>query len=68
MKAVSPASLERLNADAAEAIGVRLRVCRFIAAEQERWKKVLLRARSSQTEHSTDCAYPSSWPEPRGLE
>jgi len=47
MKAVkAPASLERLNADAAEAIGgTPAQFAQFIAAEQERWKKVLLRAK-----------------------
>ena len=47
MKAVkAPASLERLNADAAEAIGgTPAPFAQFIAAEQERWKKVLLRAK-----------------------
>ncbi len=47
MKAVkAPASLERLNADAAEAIGgTPAQFSQFIAAEQERWKKVLLRAK-----------------------
>ena len=42
----APASLERLNADAAEAIGgTPAQFAQFIAAEQERWKKVLLRAK-----------------------
>ncbi len=42
----APGSLERLNADAAEAIGgTPAQFAQFIAAEQERWKKVLLRAK-----------------------
>ncbi len=42
----SPSSLERLNADAAEAIGdTPAQFAQFIAAEQARWKKVLLRAK-----------------------
>ena len=42
----APGSLERLNADAAEAIGgTPAQFEQFIAAEQERWKKVLLRAK-----------------------
>lgn len=42
----APASLERLNGDAAEAIGgTPAQFAQFIAAEQERWKKVLLRAK-----------------------
>lgn len=42
----APGSLERLNADAAEAIGsTPAQFTQFIAAEQERWKKVLLRAK-----------------------
>jgi len=47
MKAVkAPESLRRLNADAAEAIGgTPAQFAQFIAAEQGRWKKVLLRAK-----------------------
>lgn len=47
MKAVrTPASLERLGGDAAEAIGgTPAQFAQFIAAEQARWKKVLLRAK-----------------------
>ena len=47
MKAVkAPAALERLNGDAAEAIGgTPAQFAQFIASEQERWKKVLLRAK-----------------------
>ena len=42
----APGSLERLNADAAEAIGgTPAQFAQFIASEQERWKKVLLRAK-----------------------
>lgn len=42
----APGSLERLNADAAEAIGdTPAQFAQFIAAEQARWKKVLLRAK-----------------------
>lgn len=42
----APGSLERLNADAAEAVGgTPAQFAQFIAAEQERWKKVLLRAK-----------------------
>ena len=42
----APGSLERLNADAAEANGgTPAQFAQFIAAEQERWKKVLLRAK-----------------------
>ncbi|MBT9513359.1 MAG: tripartite tricarboxylate transporter substrate binding protein [Acidovorax sp.] len=42
----APASLERLNGDAAEAIGsTPAQFAQFIATEQERWKKVLLRAK-----------------------
>jgi len=42
----SQGSLERLNADAAEAIGdTPAQFAQFIAAEQARWKKVLLRAK-----------------------
>ena len=42
----APASLERLNADAHEAIGgTPAQFAQFIAAEQQRWKKVLLRAK-----------------------
>lgn len=41
----APAALERLNADAAEAIGnTPEQFAQFIATEQQRWKKVLLRA------------------------
>ena len=40
------ALVERLNADAAEAIGgTPAQFAQFIAAEQARWKKVLLRAK-----------------------
>lgn len=47
MKAVkAPATLDRLQADAAQAIGgTPAQFAQFIAAEQERWKKVLLRAK-----------------------
>lgn len=42
----APGSLERLNADAAEAIGgTPAQFAQFIQTEQERWKKVLLRAK-----------------------
>ncbi|CAN7535214.1 tripartite tricarboxylate transporter substrate binding protein [Acidovorax sp. LjRoot118] len=42
----SQGSLDRLNADAAEAIGdTPAQFAQFIAAEQARWKKVLLRAK-----------------------
>ena len=42
----SQSSLDRLNADAAEAIGdTPAQFAQFIAAEQARWKKVLLRAK-----------------------
>lgn len=47
MKAVkAPESLKRLGGDAAEAIGsTPAQFAQFIAAEQARWKKVLLRAK-----------------------
>ncbi|ABM57337.1 Uncharacterized protein UPF0065 [Verminephrobacter eiseniae EF01-2] len=47
MKAVqAPAALERLNGDAAQAIGsTPAQFAQFIAAEQQRWKAVLLRAK-----------------------
>jgi len=47
MKAVkAPDSLKRLNGDAAESIGsTPAQFAQFIAAEQARWKKVLLRAK-----------------------
>ncbi|MCW5220244.1 tripartite tricarboxylate transporter substrate binding protein [Verminephrobacter aporrectodeae subsp. tuberculatae] len=47
MKAVkAPAALERLQGDAAEAIGgTPAQFAQFIAAEQARWKRVLLRAK-----------------------
>ncbi|MCW8165497.1 tripartite tricarboxylate transporter substrate binding protein [Verminephrobacter aporrectodeae subsp. tuberculatae] len=47
MKAVkAPAALERLQGDAAEAIGgTPAQFAQFIAVEQARWKKVLLRAK-----------------------
>jgi tripartite-type tricarboxylate transporter receptor subunit TctC len=46
MKAVkSPDSLQRLTADAAEAIGgTPEQFAQFIAAEQTRWQKVIARA------------------------
>ncbi len=46
MKAVkAPGSLERLNADAAEAVGnTPEQFAQFIASEQVRWKKVIQRA------------------------
>ena len=46
MKAVrAPAALERLRGDAAESIGgTPQEFARFIAVEQERWKKVIARA------------------------
>jgi tripartite-type tricarboxylate transporter receptor subunit TctC len=47
MKAVkAPASLERLNGDAAEAVGnTPAQFAQFIAGEQKRWKAVIERAR-----------------------